>query len=352
MTEYSRFFDGTSYTEAQFNEVINRIVKNDGILYEGSGLQVIQHTAPAMSVDVGTGEAFIKGAWYQNTAAKTMTIETADPTNPRIDRIVLRLSWSANSIVLAVLKGTAAASPSAPTLTQTSGTWELSLAQVRVAAGATSIVTANITDERLTAYCGWAACNIGAMYIQDNGELNANGYRIKGLADPYDIQDAATKAYAAPLVSPALTGTPTAPTATGSSATQIVNWTALQNAFSTWASWSPSLSWAGYTPPSIVTTARRLIVGKIVYFVIDITHGAPAGAITGLTITGLPGTVATSNATVPIKAIQSFPNTTPSTKLDINGVIYTTGGGSIQFISFASCSVTCSFFISGFYEVT
>lgn len=194
MTENSRFFDSASYTEAQFNQVLARIMEKNGYVAGlGSELAVIQHNPAGMSVDVGTGEAWINGAWYENTVALQKTIAAADPTNPRIDRVVLRLSWSANSIILAILQGTPAGSPTAPALTQNSSTWELSLAQVLVGAGVTSILTANITDERGT-QCGIAAAELGVMHIELTGELDAASKKIINLADPVDNQDADTKA--------------------------------------------------------------------------------------------------------------------------------------------------------------
>lgn len=115
-----------------------------------------------MQVDTAAGAAFIKdGAVYVQEAVKALTIGAADATNPRIDRIVLRMTREGQSeqgkIVHAVLAGTAAASPSAPALTQSSTLWEISLAQVRVDAAVTTIASGKVTDERTYAYFGTAA---------------------------------------------------------------------------------------------------------------------------------------------------------------------------------------------------
>ena len=100
-------------------------------------------------VKVKTGRACVRGHWYENTAEETVAIAANASGNPRIDRVVLRLDPSANSIVLAVVQGTPAGSPSAPSLTQTDvGTYELTLAKVAVANGASTITAGNVTDER------------------------------------------------------------------------------------------------------------------------------------------------------------------------------------------------------------
>lgn len=227
MTQSSRFFDSTAYTEAEWNEFHSWIMKTDGVLADYlNELAVIQNTPAAMNVVVSTGGAWVQGSAYKSTGAETMTIEAADPTNPRIDRIILRCSWSANSVILAVLKGTAAATPSAPALTQTAATWEILLANVAVAAGATSIVTANITSGREV-----AACNMGTMHIDADGDLDAANQLIHNLADPVSAQDAATMAWAAPKASPTFTGVPAAPTAAyDTDTTQIATTAFVQDA--------------------------------------------------------------------------------------------------------------------------
>jgi hypothetical protein len=96
-------------------------------------------------VKVATGAALVNGTLYENTVALSLAIETPS-SDPRIDRIVLRKTWVDQKIRLAVLQGTEAASPTAPTLTQSEGdTWEVSLAQVRITIG--GVIT--VTDERL-----------------------------------------------------------------------------------------------------------------------------------------------------------------------------------------------------------
>jgi len=102
-----------------------------------------------MNVKVNAGQAMIRGHYFLSDAVATLTIAAANATNPRIDSVVLNLDPSTNAAVLAVVTGTAAASPVAPTLTQTdAGVYQLLLGNVAVAAAASSISSGNVTDLR------------------------------------------------------------------------------------------------------------------------------------------------------------------------------------------------------------
>ena len=86
-----------------------------------------------------------------------------------------------------VKSGQASTSPTAPALTRTTGgTWELSLAQIYVAAGATSIAQSDITDERAnTSVCGYVT---GLIDQIDTTDLFAQ-YDAAFDAKEQEIQD-------------------------------------------------------------------------------------------------------------------------------------------------------------------
>lgn len=152
-----------------------------------------------MQCKVKTGSAYIQGFFYKNDPTEVvLAIATANSSNPRIDRIVLQMDKSANSVVLAVLQGVPAVSPVAPALTQNNTRWEISLAQVLVGASVSTIAAGNVTDERnfaknanaiqvgftdLVLQNGWTNYGNGfanAGYrINEIGELELRG-RIKG----------------------------------------------------------------------------------------------------------------------------------------------------------------------------
>jgi microcystin-dependent protein len=194
MSVVSRIYDSTNYTQALIAEIFASLI-SDGY---ASGLAV-SATAPAsMAVSVALGRAFIQGFWYKSDAANVLTIAAADPANPRIDRIVIRLeTGGAKQVTARVLTGTPAGSPSAPALTQTAAVWEISLAQIAVAAAASSIVAGNITDERgSSAVCGRMAMRRARFSeLIVTGNINLGGYKVTGLANPSAAAHAVNKTY-------------------------------------------------------------------------------------------------------------------------------------------------------------
>jgi hypothetical protein len=163
MTERYRFFgsatgDTRQYNQVEFAEVFARLLRDGVIPNVGSDLAVTEVNPLNMAVQVGIGQAWIQGYWYENDAAKEIVLTAADATNPRIDRIVLELDTVTDRVIQALVKtGTPAVGPVPPALIRTEQTWELSLAQVYVGAAVTSVSNANITDERGDAtLCGKA----------------------------------------------------------------------------------------------------------------------------------------------------------------------------------------------------
>jgi len=161
MAEFSFPFDVSvagdrTVTADTFGTMLNAIATNGVVKDADNGLEVTQSGTPAMSVAVNTGRAFVghnsKRRFYRNTASLTLTIEAADSSNPRDDLIVLEMkeATGTRSVSLAVVKGSAAGSPSDPSLTQTEATYQHAIARVRVGTSVSTIVNANITDLRAT----------------------------------------------------------------------------------------------------------------------------------------------------------------------------------------------------------
>lgn len=149
MTQTSYPFENAATTEAQFSQLFRRL-QTSGV--SGSpattDLKVFGDSS-GLQVKVPAGYALVRGHAYKSDAQEILTISAANATNPRIDLVVLRLNPTANSVVLAVVTGTAAASPADPSLTQTDeGTFEVALARVTVAANATTIAAGAVTDLR------------------------------------------------------------------------------------------------------------------------------------------------------------------------------------------------------------
>lgn len=122
---------------------------------------VTQNGTPNMSVNVAAGRALIRSGNASsiaagvyavlNDATVNVAIAAADPTNPRIDLVVVQVrdtnyGEATNDVRITVITGTPAASPAVPALTSYPNA--LVLAQIAVAAADTSIVTGDITDKR------------------------------------------------------------------------------------------------------------------------------------------------------------------------------------------------------------
>jgi hypothetical protein len=145
MTQTSFPFEGIDTTETQFSKWARNF--NNGVNDETTGDALQVSAGTGLAVDVEPGEAMVRGHYYISDAVESLTLATADPTNGRIDTVVLRLDPTANSVVLAVKTGTPAGSPVAPSLVQTdAGIFEQALANVLVPA--TAGVPSTITDRR------------------------------------------------------------------------------------------------------------------------------------------------------------------------------------------------------------
>jgi hypothetical protein len=118
------------------------------LLSVGNRLEVFADNT-GLQVKVRTGAAWIVGHYYESDAEKTLPIATPDATNPRIDRVVVRADFVANTITTVVLQGTAGASPTEPPVTNNTAQHEISLALVTVdPQPSASIVAGKVADDR------------------------------------------------------------------------------------------------------------------------------------------------------------------------------------------------------------
>ena len=141
----------TSYTQAQDSIIKKILAACSG--FEGIAPVFLASLAGtvtgANTVAINTGGAVVDGKVYQNDASLDVNIPSAvGGGNTRIDRIVLRCSWAAFTVRVTRIAGTDAAIPTAPTITQTTGTtYDIMLYRALVNTGG----TVTITDERVWA---------------------------------------------------------------------------------------------------------------------------------------------------------------------------------------------------------
>ena len=148
MAESSYPFDSQTVSEDQWSAMMRRVTPTGVRMEAASTLEL--STAVGLNVSLGIGEAMVRGHFYDRDAAGDLVITANSSGNDRIDLVVLKLDPTANSVVAAVLAGTPAGSPVAPTPTQTdAGVYEMPLHEVYVIDGATGFVGGDFTDARV-----------------------------------------------------------------------------------------------------------------------------------------------------------------------------------------------------------
>ena len=174
---------------AQFDRLTAQALYATTGIIGSSSMAVSANSPVGMSVRVASGWAAVIGTTTTNMgvytayndATVTLTITTADATNPRIDLVCMTVrdafySGANNDVIYQVIAGTPAGSPVAPSLPANS----ISLATVAVAANATQIIAGNITDTRVSTTTNLFSSNIttnaqtGTTYtlvLSDNSKL-------------------------------------------------------------------------------------------------------------------------------------------------------------------------------------
>ena len=153
--------------------------------------------AGGLTVTVGAGRGWVHPSRFTGYSitkreADTLTMPLADPSLPRIDRIVMRYDAGARAASLHVLQGTASSTPTAPAISRTELIYDLCLAEITRPAGSTSITTGQITDTRLDeALCG--IVRDGVTGIPTDELLAAAKERINALEEKATSSAAAAK---------------------------------------------------------------------------------------------------------------------------------------------------------------
>lgn len=118
------------------------------------------------SVTIGKGVAWINNEEFAGKVAalktaKTLDLDIADSTYPRIDVIAIQFNANSNETDVVIKRGTPATNPIKPAIVRTGTVYELYLASVYRPAGATIITMSNITDLRMDeTVCGLMADSV------------------------------------------------------------------------------------------------------------------------------------------------------------------------------------------------
>ena len=153
--------------------------------------------AGGLKVTVGAGRGWVHPSRFTGYSitkreADTLTMPLADPSLPRIDRIVMRYDAGVRAASLQVLQGTASSTPTAPAISRTELIYDLCLAEITRPAAAASITTGQITDTRLDEkLCG--IVRDGVTGIPTDELLAAARERISALEEKATSSAAAAK---------------------------------------------------------------------------------------------------------------------------------------------------------------
>lgn len=141
---------GASVAESGWRDMMKHMLGSASGVIRGfaNEFQTIGDSS-GMQVKVDAGECWMRGHYGISTSQKTLPISSNASGNPRIDIAVLRCHFANNNIVVDIVQGTPAASPTAPAVTQNTAMWETKLADVAVANGAVTITAGNVTDKRV-----------------------------------------------------------------------------------------------------------------------------------------------------------------------------------------------------------
>lgn len=165
--------DGTYdrvYNSDQISEMFEGLL-SDGV-FESVGDALIVKEKSGLTVEVGTGRAWIGDRWMKNDAKLDITLAAAHLTSNRWSAIVIRADYSNRVITIEEKAGTPATTPTKPTMTYNDSIKEKCLAYVYVGKGVTSITQTNITDCRAdTSVCGWVTgivkqVNTSELFLQ------------------------------------------------------------------------------------------------------------------------------------------------------------------------------------------
>lgn len=140
---------------------------SDGV-YESVGGALQVKAISGMEIGVQSGRAIVNSKWMKSNATYNLTLTAAHVTFNRYTAIVVRLDMLNRTFTIEMKDGESATTPTKPVITNNNSVKELCLAYIYVAAGATAITQANISDMRGSSSCPWVT---GVVKQVDTSEL-------------------------------------------------------------------------------------------------------------------------------------------------------------------------------------
>ena len=135
----------------------------NGVFNNGLGVSANDN----MTISVAIGSANINGYCYENTEILTLDIAEADSELNRIDSVICRLDLNNRQIMIQILDGETATTPSQPSIIKSNNIYDLRLANILISAGTTRITTDMITDTRFGDDCGNVVQAVQSLSTED-----------------------------------------------------------------------------------------------------------------------------------------------------------------------------------------
>ncbi|UKH48455.1 minor tail protein [Microbacterium phage FlameThrower] len=144
-------FDGQTVSEQQYGDLFGAVAQSGIVGSPAANHFLVTAAGSSMNLTVtavsGASRAILRGHAVLMTANEVVAVPAA-AAQARVDLVVLRLDYAANTIGPAVRAGTPGSSnPPAP-VWGTGGVYEIPLASVAVGANVTTVNSGNITDRR------------------------------------------------------------------------------------------------------------------------------------------------------------------------------------------------------------
>ena len=168
----SGFYDSLNhdrrYSSIQFGSIFDGVIQDGVFQHVGSRLMVSQNSG--MMISVGTGRAWFNHTWTYNDSILPLTVPQSEVILDRVDAVVLEVDAREEGRINAIkiVKGTPTSkNAKPPAMLKEKNRWQYPLAYIKVAAGVTSIRTADITNKVGTSDCPFVTAPLDKMSIDD-----------------------------------------------------------------------------------------------------------------------------------------------------------------------------------------
>ena len=179
----SGFYDSLNhdrrYSSIQFGSIFDGVIQDGVFQHVGSRLMLSQNSG--MMISVGTGRAWFNHTWTYNDSILPLTVPQSEVILDRVDAVVLEVDAREEGRINAIkiVKGTPTSkNAKPPAMLKEKNRWQYPLAYIKVAAGVTSIRTADITNKVGTSDCPFVTAPLDKMSIDDLVKQWADQWRV------------------------------------------------------------------------------------------------------------------------------------------------------------------------------